>query len=129
MPCMSVYAKIIATHNANKGEFLGYGSEHKLKQNKKIAVVDIGYADGLPRNYSKSGKVLINGCSCQIIANICMNMTIVDISNVDCNVGDTVTILGNNGKFTITAQDIASACNTIPYEILTNFSKLKNKKG
>jgi len=129
MPCMSVYAKIIAIHNVYKGEYLGYGSEHKLKQDKKIAVVDIGYADGLPRTYSKSGKILINGNSCKIVANICMNMTIVDISNIDCKVGDTVTILGYDGKLSISAQDIASACNTIPYEILTNFSKLKNKKG
>ena len=129
IPVMSVYAKIISVNNIKKGELIGYGTKHRAKKEMKTATIAIGYADGLMRCYSKKGFVLINGQKCKIVADICMGMTIVDISKVkDIKVNSFAVILGQSGNQKITAQDIAKNCGTSEYEILTNFSKLSCTK-
>lgn len=124
-PVLSVFAKVVNVLNVSKGEFVGYGNKHKTKENKTLAVLAIGYANGLMRCYSKKGFVLLHGKKAKIVADICMNMTIVDVSQIPkTKVGDYATILGENENQKITATDIAKKCNTIPYEILTNFSAI-----
>ena len=116
-PILSIKAKIIFVGNAKKGEPIGYGTNHIAKQNTNYAVLAIGYADGLPRSYAKNGYVLICNQKAKICANICMNMTIVNVNNIDARVGDYATIMDEN----LNAEVIAKNSNTICYEILTNF--------
>ncbi len=125
LPVMSVSAKIINISCVSKGEYVGYGKKHKAKRDMRIAVINIGYADGLMRCYEKKGWVIIKNKKAKIIANICMNMTIVDISHIEkVKKGDWAIILGKSDNLKITAEDIAKKCGTISYEILTNFNNI-----
>lgn len=123
-PCLQINARILEIQNIQKGEYIGYGSRHKAKKSGKIAILAIGYSDGLPRLWAKNGYVLVNGKQANFCADICMNMCLVDITNIDADINDYAVILGKSGDKQITAKDIARACKTIPYEILTNFKKI-----
>ncbi len=128
-PVMSVYSRIINISFVKRGKYIGYGNKHKTHSDKMIAVLGIGYADGLMRVYSKKGYVLINGKKAKIIANICMSMTIVDITKIKgVKLGDYAVVLGKSGNLEITANQIAKKCGTIPYEILTNFNSISCTK-
>lgn len=84
-----------------------------------IATISIGYADGFPRSLSQGkGSVTINGSSCPIIGNVCMDMTMVDVTGVTCAESDQVIVFGDSP----TLQEFSRACDTIPYEALTRIS-------
>ena len=86
----------------------------------KIAVIPIGYADGLSRRLSNGvGKVWINGKVVPIVGTICMDMCMIDITDVEAKEGDTVIIFGKE----LPIQQLAKALDTIPYEILTGVSR------
>ena len=122
-PIMSVHSQIIHILEVPAHSYIGYGSNYITTQPTRIAILDIGYADGLPRNLSNNGYVLIHNTPCPILGNICMNMTLVDISKIHCNLNDIATILSP----TLNADILAHQSHTIPYEILTNFSYLHTK--
>ena len=125
-PIQSVYAKIVDIKQVKKGQYLGYGSNHISKKNMKIAIVNIGYGQGLPRIWGKKGFFIINCQKAPIIAEICMDMTFVDITNCGkIEVGDYALVMGTEKD--LNAETIANACDTIPYEILTNFRGLPTK--
>jgi alanine racemase len=103
----------------NKDETIGYGRAWKAERLTRVATLPIGYADGYRRLYSNGvGKVSINGHLAPIIGNICMDMSMVDVSDVACEVGDEVIVFGQQP----TIQDLSEWADTIPYEILTNVS-------
>jgi alanine racemase len=105
--------------HVKKGDTVGYGRVGKVTKDKTIATVGIGYADGLSRKLSnKAGRMLVNGKLVPIIGNICMDMTMLDITGVEAKEGDEVIVFGNNP----TVEEVAEAAETIPYEILTGIS-------
>jgi len=124
LPILSVKARIASIKDLFKGENAGYGLQYIANQDKKIAICAIGYADGLPRSMScGNGKVLINGCEAPIIGRICMDQTLVDISdisNVMC--GDIAVIIGKSGNSEISAYDLAEQAETITNELLSRLS-------
>lgn len=91
------------------------------EQNIKIAIISIGYADGLPRSLSGgNGKVLINGMEAPIIGRICMDLILVDISNIkNVVVGDIAVVVGKSDNLAISIYDIAEQSDTITNEILS----------
>ncbi len=97
---------------------IGYGRHGKIaEEGTVIATIPVGYADGLDRHLScGKGKFMLNGHKVPTIGNICMDMTMLDITGIDAKVGDTVTIFGENP----TVTELADALGTIPYEILTS---------
>jgi alanine racemase len=102
------------------GESVGYGRKGKVNKPTKIAIVAIGYADGLNRLLSNgTGYMCIHGQKAKIIGNICMDMTMLDISAIECKVGDEVIVIGQSPSI----QEIAKQVNSIPYEILTGISQ------
>ncbi|HRG88944.1 MAG TPA: bifunctional UDP-N-acetylmuramoyl-tripeptide:D-alanyl-D-alanine ligase/alanine racemase, partial [Chitinophagales bacterium] len=102
-----------------KGDTVGYGRVGKVSKDKTIATVGIGYADGLSRKLSnKVGRMLVNGKLVPVIGNVCMDMTMLDITGVEAKEGDEVIVFGNNP----TVEEVAEAAETIPYEILTGIS-------
>ena len=117
-PVMKIQGKVIKIIDCKKGEYVGYGNKSKLISDKKIAMVPIGYADGVMRRLSNNYNVKINNMPCKIVGNICMDMCMVDISNVTCNVGDNVILMDN-------ALQIAKLVDTSPYEVLTSFNMLR----
>ncbi len=102
------------------GDTVGYGRAGKVERDTTIAIIAIGYADGFVRGFSCGiGKVIINGQEALVIGRVCMDMTMVDVTDIDAAVGDEVTIFGEKP----TLQELASSINTIPYEILTGVSE------
>jgi alanine racemase len=97
---------------------VGYGGHGKIApEGTVVATIPVGYADGLDRHLSRGkGVFSVNGHRVPTIGNICMDMTMLDVTGVDVKVGDTVTIFGDNP----TVSEIAEALGTIPYEILTS---------
>ena len=117
---LSLKTKISQIKKINKGDSVGYGTMHKVDQTTKIGIIPIGYADGFSRAFSNlKGSVYINGETVPVIGSVCMDMTMIDITNMSVNEGDSVEIFGNNRLITQMAEDI----NTIPYEILTSISE------
>jgi alanine racemase len=103
-----------------KGATIGYARKGLAMEDMKIATISIGYADGFNRKFSQGiGKVMINGKLAPVIGNVCMDMTMVDVTNIDCMAGDEVIVFGEKP----TISEMAKAIETIPYEILTNISE------
>ena len=106
--------------NIPQGETIGYGRRGKATREMQIATIPIGYADGLNRKLSNGiGKLLVKGKVVPIIGNVCMDMCMIDITDVEAKEGDEVIVFGEQLPIT----EIANDCQTIPYEILCNVSR------
>jgi alanine racemase len=102
------------------GESIGYSRKGKVQKDARIAVVAIGYADGLDRGLSNGkGYMLVKGKKSPIVGNICMDMTMLDVSQIDCREGDEVVIFGKG----LDINELALAADTIPYELVTGISQ------
>jgi alanine racemase len=102
------------------GESIGYGRRGMAEKEMKIATIAIGYADGFNRSFSRGkGEVLIHGKKAPVVGNVCMDMTMIDITSVEAKEGDEVIIFGD----ALPIHEVAARINTIPYEILTNTSE------
>jgi alanine racemase len=103
-----------------KGESVGYGRRFVAERETKIATIPIGYADGISRNWGNGlGYVIINNKKAKIVGSICMDMLMVDVTEIDCKEGNSAIIFGENP----TVSFIAEQLHTIPYEILTSISQ------
>ncbi len=127
-PVMSVHTRVVATRALKPGQSVGYGWTWTAKRPSRIATIPIGYADGLARGLSNRGEVLIHGRRCPIVGVVSMDLTMVDVTDVEgVELGDECVILGKqDGRFgtdAITAQEIAGRLGTIPWEVLTSVSR------
>jgi len=124
-PVLSVKARIALVKDLLQGEAAGYGLQFVASQDTKIAVVTIGYGDGIPRSLScGTGNVLIHGYKLPIVGHICMDQMLVDISGIpDVKAGDIAVIIGRAGTETITACDLAEQAGTIANEILSRLGE------
>jgi alanine racemase len=111
--------KISQIKNVHAGETVGYNRNGKVSNDIRIATIPIGYADGFSRALGNGNfGVYINGIFCKTIGNICMDMCMIDVTNVNCKEGDQVIIFENIEQL----NAMASAMNTITYEVLTSVS-------
>lgn len=119
-------ANVIQTKWVSKGEKIGYNQKGEATKKTNLAIVNVGYADGLPRSSGQGHYSLrVNGHDAPIIGNVCMDLTIIDITDCDtCNVGDQVEIFGPNKPIEI----LSKVNNTIPYEILSRISPRVKKE-
>lgn len=117
---MSLKTTIKQIKEYGPGETIGYGRHGKITKPSRIAVIPIGYADGLRRQLG-NGKACfwVNGTPAPIIGNICMDLTMIDVTGIDCQEDDTAVLFDDNHPIEI----IAEACDTIPYEIMTRISQ------
>ncbi|SFZ90304.1 alanine racemase [Flaviramulus basaltis] len=107
-------------HEIKKGESVGYNRVFKSDAFLKTATLPIGHADGIGRQYGNGkGFVTINGQKAPILGNVCMDMIMVNITNIDCKEGDEVIVFGTNN----TAENLAETAKTISYEIITAISQ------
>ena len=110
---------ITAIRELEAGETIGYGRKGVLTRKSRIATIPIGYADGMNRHFGRGNIcVKINGQDAPTIGNICMDACMIDVTGIDCKVGDAVEIFGPNAS----VQRLADLLDTIPYEILTSVS-------
>ena len=111
----------VKTIKPNTG--IAYDATYITKTNTKIAVLPVGYWDGIPRSASNNIDLLISGVRCRVLGRIMMNMCIVDISKAkNVKPGDEVVIIGKQGKNTISADELALCAGTINYEIVTRIN-------
>ena len=116
----SLKSVISQIHKIEKDETVGYNRAYISKGFEKTATIPIGHADGITRIYGNGkGFVFINGKKAPIIGNVCMDMIMVNITNIDCKEGDEVIIFDETHK----ASDFAESANTISYEIITSISQ------
>jgi Alr-MurF fusion protein len=102
------------------GESVGYGRRFIAEKKTKIATIPIGYADGIRRSWGNGiGYVVINNKQAKIVGSICMDMLMVNVTDIDCKEGNTVIIFGENPSVSFIAKQL----NTIAYEILTSISQ------
>ena len=101
-----------------EGETVSYGRKFTAEKPTKIATLPVGYADGVKRVLSNKGQVAINGKLAKIVGTVCMDMIMVDVTEIPCAEGDEVIIFGENP----TLEQVANQCDTISYEILTSIS-------
>jgi alanine racemase len=110
---------ILQIQNATAGSSIGYGRKEFVSRDSKIAIIPIGYADGLSRQLSCGvGNVIIQGKRCPIVGNICMDTCMIDVTDVEAKEGDSVIIFGEE----LSVIEIADKLNTIPYEVFTSIS-------
>ena len=110
---------ILQIKNIPSHETVGYGRKEELAKDARIATIRIGYADGLDRQFgNRKGKVLINGKFAPIVGNVCMDLCMVDVTEIEANEGDSVIVFGDK----LSVIDLANTIGTIPYEILTSVS-------
>lgn len=118
-PVARLLSTIISMKKWGAGITIGYGRKGVVTRDSVIATVPIGYADGLNRHLSNGAAyVLVNGVKCPIIGNICMDQCMVDVTEANANIGDTVEIFGPDAPI----ERLSETLGTIPYEILTSVS-------
>lgn len=124
-PVLSLKARVSAVKKLYAKETAGYGMQFTAECDMEIAVLAIGYADGLPRCLSGGvGAALINGKKAPIIGRICMDQTIVDISGIsNVKAGDEAILIGKSGDKEISVCDLAEQANTITNEILSRMGE------
>ncbi len=119
VPVLSIKSRIALIRELDENEKVGYGLEYTTHKQTKIAVVAGGYGDGLPRELSYKGRVLIQGQFCHIVGRTCMDQFMVDVSCLnDVQAGEIVTIIGEDGQNVIRVEELANLANSISNEVL-----------
>lgn len=124
-PVLSLKARVTSVRTLHAGDSAGYSLAFTAEKDMRIAVLSIGYADGLPRELScGKGYVLLHDCKAPVIGRICMDQTLVDISGIpQVSAGDIAVLIGTTGNEKITAAQLASQCGTITNELLSRLGE------
>jgi alanine racemase len=119
-PVMTLTSRIVAIKGLRPGEGVSYGMRYRTNLPRKIAVVPAGYADGLDTRLGNRGYVLVRGRRVPIVGAVCMDMLMIDVTDVDVEMspGDEVVILGEQDGERMDAREMAAAIGTIPWELL-----------
>ena len=118
-PALSFKTSIMQVKTVKAGTEVGYGGDYVASRGSRIAILPVGYADGVNRLLAPGGNVLLHGRRLPFAGRISMDVTAVDIGAVpEAGVGDEVCLIGRQGNEEITARELAEACSTIPYEVL-----------
>ena len=120
---MSLHSRIGMLKSVPAGTSLGYGRSFSTIRESRIATIPIGYADGLRRDHSNNGHVIVRGCLAPIVGRVSMDSTIIDVTEIpDVALGDEVILIGESNGLVISAEDLAKQIGTISYEIVTGIS-------
>lgn len=123
-PALSWRSRVHRIASVPAGTGVSYGHEYRLPRDGRIATVPVGYGDGLPRAAGKRGAVLLRGRRVPFAGRICMDLVMLDVTDVDgAREGDEVILIGTQAGARQTAEDLAEACGTINYEIVTGIRR------
>lgn len=118
-PVLSVRARVARVNALDRGDNVGYGLRYQAPEPRRIAVLPIGYGDGMPR-LRNAGHVLIHGRRAPIVGGNAMDATMVDVTDIpDTQAGSIATLLGTDGEASITVHEVAAWKGTVSYEVLT----------
>jgi alanine racemase len=119
-PVATLKTVISQLRKVSAGQSIGYGRKGHAAKDMMVATIAIGYADGFSRAFSRGvGVVLVNGKRAPVVGNVCMDMTMIDVTGIDAHEGDEVIIFGKD----LPIGEVAERIKTIPYEILTSTSE------
>ena len=118
-PVVHMRARIVSIRDLKVGDTVSYDATWTAMRPTRVATLGAGYADGYRRSLSNAGTVLVEGRRAAVIGTVTMDMTIVDVTDIPCTVGDVVTMIGTSGDQTVTVENVATASQLSPYEILT----------
>lgn len=123
-PAMELKSHITHVKMVKKGETIGYGATYTLPEDKMIATVEVGYADGYPRALSNQGRMLVHGQFVPIVGRVCMDQTMIDVSSLsDVKVGDEVVLVGCQGKNSISVEELADMSASFNYEFVCDVNR------
>jgi alanine racemase len=118
-PAMTLKAQAALVKDVPAGHGISYGAEYVTKQNTKIALIPLGYADGIPRIAGNKGPVLANGKKFSVAGRVCMDQFVIDIGDLDFSTGDEVILFGDPAQNEPDVEEWAKASQSIGYEIVT----------
>ncbi len=125
IPIVRFVSHVAQIKNLPKGHSIGYGLTYITKNETKVAVIPVGYADGYDRGLSNKGEVLIKGTRCSVLGRVAMNMLVVDVSHLgEISPEEEVVLLGKQENDEISAEEIADKINVINYEVTTLLNPL-----
>ena len=117
-PALSLRSRLVAVKQVRPGEHVSYGARFTAERPMRIAVVPAGYADGLDSRLAGKGVVLVRGRRAPIVGSVCMDMLMIDVSEIEAEPGDEAVLLGRQGGERIDVREMAAAIGTIPWEVL-----------
>lgn len=122
-PALSLRSRIVQLRRVETGRAVGYGGSWTTPRPSTLAIVPLGYADGLPCSLSNRGVGLVRGRRAQIRGRVCMDQIILDVTDVpEVELGDRVTLIGTDGEESLRVEEVATMARTTPYEVLTRLS-------
>ena len=117
-PALSLHSRLVAVKHIRPGEIVSYGARFVAERPTRIAVVPAGYADGLDTRLEGRGMALVRGRRARVVGAVCMDMLMLDITDIEAYPGDEVVFLGTQGHDRIEVREMAGSIGTIPWEIL-----------
>jgi len=117
-PVAHLRARVIDLRTVSDGDTVSYGATWRARGSRRIATLGIGYADGYRRALSNRGTVLMNGHRVPVAGIVTMDMTMVDVTDVHCEIGDVATLIGRDGDDVLTVDDVAATAQVLSYELL-----------
>ncbi|MDI9441624.1 MAG: alanine racemase [Firmicutes bacterium] len=121
-PALQLKTKVAFVKRIPPGSAVSYDSAYVTWKDTSIAVLPIGYGDGLTRDLSNQGRVIINGQYCPIVGKVTMDHTMIDVGDLPVRIGDEVILIGSNGEKEITVDEWAYLLGTINYEVTTRLT-------
>ncbi len=116
-PVVTLASSVVALRRVETGDTISYGATWRATSPRRIATVALGYADGYPRGAGNTGTAMVNGRRVPVVGLVTMDMTMCDVTDVPCEVGDRVTLIGGDGELSVSA--VAASAARSPYEVLT----------
>ena len=123
LPAMSLKSHIIHLNKIQPGTSVSYGGIFTAEKETVVATVPAGYGDGYPRSLSDRGYVLVRGRRAPILGRICMDQFMIDVTDIDAELFDEVTLLGRDGTQEITLEEIDKYSGRFPYEFICDIGK------
>jgi alanine racemase len=118
-PVAHLRARVLEVRDVPPGETVSYDATWKAQGPRRVATVACGYADGYRRALGNVGRALIGDAAVPVAGTVTMDMTMLDVTQVHCEIGDVVTLIGRSGSRLLSAEDVAAMAHLSPYELLT----------
>jgi alanine racemase len=123
-PALTWKTRVAQVKTVEAGSYIGYGLTYQANRRMKIAVLPIGYFDGYDRKLSNCGRALVGGRPAPVVGRVMMNMTALDITDVDAKEDDEVVLIGRQAKAEIRVEEVAEKSGTIAYEVLSRINPI-----
>ena len=127
-PVLTWKTRIAQLKKMDVGDYAGYGLSFQANRPTTLAIIPVGYYEGYTRALSNSGRALVGGASAPVVGRVAMNMTILDVTDVDASLDDEVVLIGSQGENEITADELAEKTGTISYEVLSRINPLLERR-